>query len=75
LNKEIGAKLLLEYLKQPVPSTLLVFCHKHKTLDKRRELGKNIDKLTTSLTSKKLYENQLPDFMSEYAKGEENRDR
>lgn len=68
LNKEIGAKLLLEYLKQPVPSTVLVFCHKHKALDKRRELGKNIDKLTTSLTSKKLYDNQLPDFMSEYAK-------
>lgn len=68
LNKEIGAKLLLEYLKQPVPSTVLVFCHKHKTLDKRRELGKNIEKLATSLTSKKLYDNQLPDFMSEYAK-------
>ncbi len=67
LNKEIGAKLLLEYLKQPVPSTVLVFCHKHKSLDKRRELGKNIEKLTTSLTSKKLYDNQLPDFMSEYA--------
>jgi DNA polymerase-3 subunit delta len=69
LNKEIGGKLLLEYLKQPVPSTVLVFCHKHKTLDKRRELGKNIEKLTTSLTSKKLYDNQLPDFMTEYANG------
>ncbi len=68
LNKDIGARLLLEYLKQPVPSTVLVFCHKHKALDKRRELGKNIEKLTTSLTSKKLYDNQLPDFMSEYAK-------
>jgi DNA polymerase-3 subunit delta len=68
LNKEIGAKLLLEYLKQPVPSTILVFCHKHKTLDKRRELGKNIDKLTTSVTTKKLYDNQLPDFVSEYAR-------
>jgi DNA polymerase III subunit delta len=68
LNKEIGAKLLLEYLKQPVPSTVLVFCHKHKSLDKRRELGKNIEKLTTSLTSKKLYDNQLPDFMTEYAR-------
>jgi DNA polymerase III subunit delta len=67
LNKEIGAKLLLEYLKQPVPSTILVFCHKHKTLDKRRELGKNIEKLTTSVTSKKLYDNQLPDFVREYA--------
>ena len=68
LNKEIGAKLLLDYLKQPVPSTILVFCHKHKTLDKLRELGKNIEKLTTSVTSKKLYENQLPDFIKEYAR-------
>lgn len=68
LNKEIGAKLLLEYLKQPVPSTVLVFCHKHKSLDKRKELGKNIEKLATSLTSKKLYDNQLPDFMAEYAR-------
>lgn len=67
LNKEIGAKLLLEYLKQPVPSTILVFCHKHKTLNKSRELGKNIDKFTTSVTSKKLNDNQLPDFVSEYA--------
>jgi DNA polymerase-3 subunit delta len=68
LNKEMGAKLLLDYLKQPVPSTVLVFCHKHKTLDKRRELGKNIEKLTTSVTSKKLYDNQLPDFVSEYVR-------
>lgn len=69
LNKEIGAKLLLDYLKQPVPSTILVFCHKHKTLDKRRELGKNIDKLATSVTSKKLYDNQLPDFVAEHVRG------
>lgn len=68
LNKEIGAKLLLEYLKQPVPSTILVFCHKHKTLDKRRELGKNIDKLAVSITAKKLYDNQLPDFLADYAR-------
>lgn len=66
LNKELGGKLLLDYLKQPVPSTILVFCHKHKTLDKRRELGKNIEKLATSVTSKKMYDNQLPDFVREY---------
>lgn len=68
LNKEIGARLLLDYLKQPVPSTILVFCHKHKTLDKRRELGKSIDKLATSVTSKKLYDNQLPDFVAEHVR-------
>lgn len=68
LNKEIGAKLLLDYLKQPVPSTILVFAHKHKALDKRRELGKNIEKLATSITSKKLYDNQLPDFIADYTR-------
>ncbi|HEX5170615.1 MAG TPA: DNA polymerase III subunit delta [Cyclobacteriaceae bacterium] len=66
LNKEMGAKLLLDYVTKPVPSTILVFCHKHKTLDKRRELGKRIDQYTTALTAKKLYDNQLPDFIHEY---------
>lgn len=66
LNKEIGSKLLLDYLTKQVPSTLLIFCHKHKTLDKRRELGKKIDKLAVTLTTKKSYDNQLPDFVSEY---------
>lgn len=66
LNKETGAKLLLDYLSRPVPSTVLVFCHKHKTLDKRKELGKKIDQLAVNLTTKKLYDNQLPAFVSEY---------
>ncbi len=69
LNRDSGARLLLEYLKNPVPSTILVFGHKHKPLDKRKELGKNISKLATTITGKKLYENQLPDFVTEYAAG------
>lgn len=67
LNKETGTRLLLDYLKQPVPSTVLVFCHKHKQLDKRRELGKNIEKLATTISGKKLYDSQLPDFIAGYA--------
>lgn len=67
LDKENGIRLLLDYLKHPVPSTILVFANKHKPLDKRRELGKNIEKLATTLSGKKLYDNQLPDFVSEYA--------
>jgi DNA polymerase-3 subunit delta len=66
LNKEIGGKLLLDYLSKPVPSTCLVFCHKHKSLDKRRELGKKIDNLAVSITTKKIYDNQLPAFVEEY---------
>lgn len=68
LNKENGSKLLLDYLKNPAPTTILVFCHKHKSLDKRKELGKKIDQYTTALNCKKVYDNQLPDFVTEYAR-------
>jgi DNA polymerase III subunit delta len=68
LNKETGSKLLLDYVAKAVPSTILVFCHKHKSLDKRRELGKKIDHYTVTLNTKKLYDNQLPEFVQEYAK-------
>lgn len=30
LQKEGGAKLLLDYVSNPTPSTILVLCHKHK---------------------------------------------
>lgn len=65
LGKETGQKLLLDYFQRPVPSTLLVLCHKYKTLDKRKELGKKAEALTTSLTFKKPYESQLPEFIEE----------
>jgi DNA polymerase-3 subunit delta len=71
LQKEQGSKLMLDYATRPVPSTILVLCHMHKTLDKRRELGKKLDSLTESATFKKMYDNQLPSFVEEYvsAKG------
>jgi DNA polymerase-3 subunit delta len=66
LQKEEGAKLLLSYLTNPLPSTILVLCHKHKTLDRRRELGKKADQLAVSLTFKKPHENQLGEFIADY---------
>ncbi len=60
LNKEAGSKMLLSYLENPVPSTVLVFCHKNKALDKRKALGKSIDRLTVNLVTKKIYEDKLP---------------
>jgi DNA polymerase III subunit delta len=68
LGKEIGGKLLLDYLTKAVPSTVLVFCHKHKSLDKRKELGKKIDQYAVTINTKKLYDNQLPEFVGEYCK-------
>lgn len=66
LNKEMGTKLLLDYFSKPVPSTVLVMCHKHKALDKRKELGKKADKFGWVTTFKKPYQNQLPEFVQEY---------
>jgi DNA polymerase III subunit delta len=68
LNKETGAKLLLDYLTHVVPSTVLVFCHKNKSIDKRRELGKKIDQYAVTINTKKLYDNVLPEFVSDYAR-------
>ena len=66
LSKDIGQKLLLDYFNRPVPSTVLVLCHKYKALDKRKELGKKAEQLTTSATFKKPFENQLPEFVLDY---------
>lgn len=68
LQKESGAKLMLDYLQRPVPSTILVLCHMHKALDKRRELGKKVEQLAVSANFKKTYENQLPEFIEGYVK-------
>lgn len=69
LSKEAGQKLLLDYFSRPAPSTILVLCHKYKTLDKRKEFGKKAEQLTNSASFKKPYENQLPEFVDEYISG------
>lgn len=66
LYKEPSSKLLLDYFSKPVPSTVLVFCHKHKSLDKRREFGKKTDQAGVLHTFKKIPDYKLPDFIREY---------
>ncbi|ELR70816.1 DNA polymerase III delta subunit [Fulvivirga imtechensis AK7] len=66
INKEAGQKLLTDYLQNPVPSTILVFCYKNKTLDKRKTLGKTIEKQAVTVTTKKLYDNQVPAWVEQY---------
>ncbi|MDN5213588.1 DNA polymerase III subunit delta [Fulvivirgaceae bacterium BMA12] len=65
-NKEEAAKLLEAYLRKPQPSTLLVFCYKYKTLDKRKALTKLMDKSAVMVSVKKLYDNQVPDWVNNY---------
>ncbi len=66
LGKEAGDTQLIHYLGNPLPSTILVFCHKHKKLDKRKVLYKTLEKHALVLTSNKLYDNQVPDWIRDY---------
>ena len=54
---------LVNYVENPQPSTVLVVCYKYKTLDKRKKLAKVIDKKGLLFESKKLYENQVGDWI------------
>lgn len=56
------------YLKQPMPSTVLVFCHKNGTLDKRKKITAEIERAGVLYESKKLREEQLPSFIVDYLK-------
>src|SRR5690606_1531405 len=54
---------LLSYAENPQPTTVLVICYKYKKLDKRKKLYKAIQKIGELFESKKLYENQVADWI------------
>ncbi len=57
---------LVAYLQQPQTSTILVFCYKYKTLDKRSTIYKSLQKNHVYLETKKLYDNKIPDWITEF---------
>jgi DNA polymerase-3 subunit delta len=65
-NKEESQKLLLRYAENPVPSTILLFAHKYKKLDGRKELAKVLDKKSILFTSEKVKDYHLNDWISNY---------
>lgn len=56
------------YLQKPLTSTILVLCHKHGVLDRRKKLAAEIEKNGVLFESKKIKENQLPAFITSYMK-------
>lgn len=54
---------LADYAKQPQPSTILVMNYKYKTIDKRKTLYKTLQKSGVIYESKKLYENQVGEWI------------
>ncbi|MBP1839763.1 DNA polymerase III subunit delta [Formosa algae] len=52
-----------DYAKNPQPSTILVLNYKYKSIDKRKAVYKTIKKTGVVFESKKLYENQVADWI------------
>ena len=54
---------LSSYAQNPQPTTVLVINYKYKKIDKRKALYKAINKIGVVYESKKLYENQVADWI------------
>lgn len=63
-----GMEDLVYYLQKPLLSTILVFCYKHGTLDRRKKITAEIEKAGVLFESKKLKDTQLPGFISSFLK-------
>ena len=64
---------LIHYVENPQPSTLLVLNFKHKNLDKRKKVFKALEKNAVCFQSRKLYDNQVPGWISGYVSGRKYR--
>ena len=60
---------LVTYVENPQPSTVLVICYKYKTIDKRKKLYKALQKSGVVYESKKLYENQIGEWIRRVLSG------
>lgn len=56
------------YLHHLTPTTVLIMCHKHGTLDKRKAVSKTLQQVGVVFESKRVYESQLPTFITAYMK-------
>lgn len=63
-----GLQDLQLYIEKAVPTTILVICHKHKKLDARTRLAKSLKSHAVMYESKKLYDNQVPDWITTFLK-------
>ena len=67
-----NVEALEKYMKAPMPSTILVLCHKNGTIDgRKREYVKAIQQAGILFESKKLRERDLPGFIERYLKAQE----
>tara|TARA_R110000796_G_scaffold88850_4_gene191881 strand:+ start:33423 stop:34421 length:999 start_codon:yes stop_codon:yes gene_type:complete len=60
---------LNSYAENPQMSTVLVICYKYGKIDKRKKIYKSVQKSGVIFESKKLYENQVSDWIRKVLSG------
>jgi DNA polymerase III subunit delta len=60
-------KDLVDYVKKPVPHAIIVMAHKHKKIDKRISIAKELEKHVI-FESTKMYDDKLPSWIANLAK-------
>lgn len=61
-------KDLEKYVQNPMDSTILVICHKHKSFNTSSKFGKLLQEKGVVFDAKKLYDNQIPSWIHDYLK-------
>ena len=61
-------ELLAAYAQKPLLSTILIICHKNGTLDMRTRLAAEIKRAGIVFESRKLYDRELPAFVTNYVR-------
>ena len=56
------------YLENPQKTTILVFCHKYKTIDMRTAFAKNISKRAVVMKSDTMYDYKVPKWVEGFVK-------
>lgn len=65
-KNEEGRQMLMDYIDNPLPSTILVFAHKYGKLDGKTSLAKNIAKKAVVVSTEKLKDYKLPEWIKGY---------
>jgi DNA polymerase III subunit delta len=69
LGKEETDAMLIKYIQNPLPSTILVFAHKYKNLDGRKPLSKELEKRAVLVKTEKVKEHLLPNWVETFIAG------
>lgn len=61
-------EVLAFYAQKPMPSTILIMCHKNGVIDGRTNMAKEIRNAGIVFESPKLYDRELPSFVMNYVR-------